>query len=113
MAWADGVDMTSGLEDGDPGTHDWDPHASARPVAHSRTTPYDVEGMVRRLEGKTVVLLPRIDVLASGRATTLARRHLHMLCRVASSSTSIEHVQGDAHRDPVVRVSTLELVEEV
>jgi hypothetical protein len=115
--WPDGLDMTAALDpDGDPdpdyvmGSSD----ASALAVASRRGTPYQVEGVARRLAGASsgVVYLPRIAKFgASPTFVVVNRRHAHLYGRV-TSDVAIEAVQGDELENEVVRVAVIRIEEE-
>lgn len=118
MGWVDGVDLTETTDpDGDP-----DPRyafanddASAEAVANLRSTPYQLEGLIRRLDGpnEPVVYLPRVPSLSGGSTmTVLNRRSAHALIRL-TEPVEITNVQGDELEDEVVRVPTLRGIEEV
>ena len=115
--WPDGLDMTAALDpDGDPdpdyvmGSSD----ASAFAVASRRGTPYQVEGVARRLAGASsgIVYLPRIAKFgASPTFVVVNRRHAHLYGRV-TSDVAIESVQGDELENEVVRVAVIRIEEE-
>ncbi|MGA0946260.1 MAG: hypothetical protein ACO3UW_10895, partial [Candidatus Nanopelagicales bacterium] len=115
--WPDGLDMTDALDpDGDPdpdyvmGSSD----ASALAVASRRDTPYQVEGVARRVAGARsgVVYVPRLAKFgASPTFVVINRRHAHMYGRV-TSDVAIETVQGDELESEVVRVAVMRIEEE-
>ena len=115
--WPDGLDMTVALDpdgDPDPGYIEASANTASLAVANIRGTPYQVEGVIRRLGGGTspVVYLPRIPKIAlNDTVEVLNRRHELMLGRV-TSDVAIENVLGNELENEVVRVAVIRIEEE-
>ena len=101
--------------DPDPDYLEASAESGALPIASRRGTPWQVEGLIRRLAGgqQPIVYLPRIARFAEGDdALVYNRRHQLALCRL-TSDVAIETVQGDELENEVVRIANLRLEEEV
>lgn len=113
FSWTDGVDVSS-VQGASPdpdyilGSTD----GSAKPIASVGDAPYQIEGIVRMMEGpnKAVVYLPSVD--RAGNTITLNRRHQFVAGRIMTPAR-IESVVGDENTDPgeVFRVASVNLEE--
>ena len=113
FSWTDGVDVSS-VQGSSPdpdyilGSSD----GSAKPIASVGDVPYQIEGIVRMMNGpdKAVVYLPSVD--KSGNTITLNRRHQFVAGRLTSPAR-LESVVGDENADPgeVFRVATVSIEE--
>ena len=114
--WPDGVDTSSsGAPDADPDYLEGSANASALALASRRATPWDVEGLVRRLAGSAapVVYLPKVDRFGASEGTrVLNRRYQHLLGRV-TSDVAIETIQGDELSSEIARISAIRIEEEL
>lgn len=117
LAWTDGIDQTQVEPSVDPAP-DYilaSTGGSAEPVAAIADTAYQLEGILRGLDGphQPLVYLPYIPGGQSGPTSQiLTRRSMHVLCRLASP-VRVENIQGDEAADEVVRIASIELTEVV
>ena len=116
--WQDGVDTRTASEDDD--TPDHHTLAGGIPTMHDRTTPWQLEGILRTTNGpgSPVVYLPEIVPLESTETSgepldyfALLRRHQFVFGRL-TDAVRLETVQGDEGVDEVFRLS-LSIREEV
>ena len=113
LAWTDGVDVSqiSGSSP-DPDYIKGSADGSAEPIASPADVPYQIEGIVRQLDGpdKAVVYLP--GIAKSGNTITLNRRQQFIAGRLASPAR-LENVLGDEGVSPgeVFRVATVNIQE--
>jgi hypothetical protein len=113
IAWTDGVDVSS-VQGATPdpdyilGSAD----GSAKAIASVGDVPYQIEGIVRMMNGpdKAVVYLPSVD--KSGNTVTLNRRHQFVAGRLTSPAR-LESVVGDENLNPgeVFRVASVNIEE--
>lgn len=113
-AWTDGIDMTAAL--GAEPTPPWlttSTTAGAQAAASVGDTPYQMDGLLRLLDGSKLplVYLPRIAKGSTGNdVEILNRRHQFVYGRLVSP-VRIESIQGDEGEDEVVRVAQIEIQE--
>jgi hypothetical protein len=113
IAWTDGVDVSqiSGSSP-DPDYIKGSTDGSAEPIASPAGIPYQIEGIVRQLDGpdKAVVYLP--GIAKAGNTITLNRRQQFVPGRL-SSPARLESVLGDEGVSPgeVFRVATVNIQE--
>ena len=113
IAWTDGVDVSqiSGSSP-DPDYIKGSTDGSAKPIASPAGIPYQIEGIVRQLDGpdKAVVYLP--GIAKAGNTITLNRRQQFVPGRL-SSPARLENVLGDEGVSPgeVFRVATVNIQE--
>lgn len=113
FAWTDGVDVSqiSGSSP-DPDYIKGSTAGSAEPIASPADIPYQIEGIVRQLDGpdKAVVYLP--GIAKAGNTITLNRRQQFIAGRL-SSPARLENVLGDEGVSPgeVFRVATVNIQE--
>jgi hypothetical protein len=113
FAWTDGVDVSqiAGASP-DPDYIKGSTDGSAEPIASPADLPYQIEGIVRQLDGpdKAVVYLP--GIAKAGNTITLNRRQQFIAGRL-SSPARLENVLGDEGTDPgeVFRVATVNIQE--
>lgn len=112
LAWTDGEDLSESSDpdgDADPAFAMASADANAEPIVARRDIAYQLEGLLRRLDGphQPAVYLPRI-AKSDGTDTVfvLARRNEHILARW-SDKVRIEQVQGEALESEVVRIATI------
>ena len=115
FGWTDAVDLTASSSLTGNSSPDYilgGTDASAEPVAAPTTTPYDLAGIARRLDGAhwPIVYLPAWSKLTGSTPAILNRRGRHLLGRL-TSPVAIESVQGDESEDEVVRVAQLTIEE--
>tara|TARA_R100000808_G_C2153469_1_gene163695 strand:- start:1250 stop:4252 length:3003 start_codon:yes stop_codon:yes gene_type:complete len=113
LAWTDGVDVSSVQGSSpDPDYILGSADGSAEPIASVGGVPYQIEGIVRMMDGpdKAVVYLPSVD--KSGNTITLNRRHQFVAGRLTSPAR-LESVVGDENVDPgeVFRVASVSIEE--
>jgi hypothetical protein len=113
LAWTDGVDVSSVQgSTPDPDYILGSTDGSAKPIASVGDVPYQMEGVVRMMNGpdKAVVYLPSVD--KSGNTITLNRRNQFVAGRLTSPAR-IESVLGDENTDPgeVFRVASMTIEE--
>ena len=113
LAWTDGVDVSSVQGSApDPDYILGSADGSAKPIASVGDVPYQMEGVVRMMNGpdKAVVYLPSVD--KSGNTITLNRRNQFVAGRLTSPAR-IESVLGDENTDPgeVFRVASMTIEE--
>tara|TARA_R100001086_G_scaffold53381_1_gene23833 strand:+ start:6815 stop:10222 length:3408 start_codon:yes stop_codon:yes gene_type:complete len=113
FAWTDGVDVSSVQGSSpDPDYILGSADGSAEPIASVGDAPYQIEGIVRMMNGpdKAVVYLPSVD--KSGNTITLNRRHQFVAGRLAAPAR-LESVVGDENVDPgeVFRVASVNIEE--
>lgn len=113
VAWADGVDTTQAFGSAAPA---WISTAAGEdPVADVGSTPYALEGALRRIKGEAgEVVLFRAPMGAPTETTplVLTRRHQFVHGRV-TSVVAMDGAQGEEGGDQVIRVGTLSVREEV
>ena len=117
FAWTDMVDTTQATAiDGAPSPDYFlgGDHGSAEAVASIGAEPWDLEGLIRRLNGSHVPIcyLPKWEKLVASGHATMNRRHSHVLARLEGAAT-IETVLGEELESEVVRVAKLTAVEVV
>ena len=113
LAWTDGVDVSSVQGSSpDPDYILGSADGSAKPIASVGDVPYQIEGVVRMMDGpdKAVVYLPSVD--KSGNTITLNRRHQFVAGRLTAPAR-LESVVGDENVDPgeVFRVASVNIEE--
>lgn len=112
FAWVDGVDTSTVF--GTAPVPDWITSTStggAGAVASVGDTPYQLDGLLRRLDGPAspIVYLPNIPI-GTPDIATLNRRHQLMLARM-TDSIRLEQAQGDENIDEVLRITSVPLTE--
>jgi hypothetical protein len=113
LAWTDGVDVSSVQGSApDPDYILGSTDGNAEPIASAGDVPYQIEGIVRMMNGpdKAVVYLPSVD--KAGNTITLNRRHQFVAGRLTSPAR-LESVIGDENLDPgeVFRVASVNIEE--
>jgi hypothetical protein len=114
FAWTDGIDVTQ-IDATTPSPDYLLPSSTGgvEPIASARDVPYQIEGLVRMLDGpmRPVVYLPKI---AKGTPDNqiMTRRHEAVYGRVTSPAR-LEQIQGDEISDEVFRIATVAIEEEI
>ena len=113
LAWTDGVEVSSVQGSApDPDYILGSTDGNAEPIASAGDVPYQVEGIVRMMNGpdKAVVYLPSVD--KAGNTVTLNRRHQFVAGRLTSPAR-LESVVGDENLNPgeVFRVASVNIEE--
>ena len=116
--WAYGLDTTDSTNpagDPDPDYIEASAEAAALAVASRRDTPWQVEGLVRRIAGSKnpVVYLPRVGKFEVNEDARILNRRWQMGLGRVTSDVAIESVQGDELENEVVRIAVLRIEEEV
>ena len=120
VSWADGVDTrVASVDSDDPGYHVVESN-SGDPVALTGTTPWQIAGLMRSVDGgaSPVVYLPRVPASGwtaggGGAYWQALHRRADMIYGRLSDRVRLETVQGDEGVDEVIRIATLAIIEEV
>ena len=113
ISWTDGIDVSQIQGSSpDPDYIKGSADGSAEPIASPADVPYQIEGIVRQLDGpdKAVIYLP--GIAKSGNTITLNRRQQFIAGRLTSPAR-LESVLGDEGTDPgeIFRVATVNIQE--
>ena len=120
VSWADGVDTRlASVDSDDPGYHVVESTAGD-PVALTGTTPWQIAGIMRSVDGGAapVVYLPRVPASGwtsggGGAYWQVLHRRADLIYGRLSDRVRLETVQGDEGVDEVIRIATLAILEEV
>ena len=116
--WSDGVDMSSASNSAgnpDPDFATVSDHSSAEGSTVIGSTPEQMNGIVRRLNGSDspVVYLPRVSRFSAVAPVAVLNRRSEIVLGRITSPVQVQGIQGDELENEVVRVANVTIREEI